>query len=150
MGVPKPGYFKPGCLQFLRASALLHVVAPFLRPFAFFCELVFAFFALICALLRAFACFCVRLRLERPLLGTAETYKDKHQNWSILQNDETRQMSVTTTPCKPRGRIIFSKQPMSVIVRPQSWGRSWLHQFYGQLAFLGSSAHKIPPFRGGG
>ena len=33
--VPKPGCFKPGCLQFSRRSALLHVL--FLRPFAPFC-----------------------------------------------------------------------------------------------------------------
>ena len=39
-------------------------------------------------------------------------------------------------------------------VRPQFWGRKWLCQFYGHLAFFGSfcwkpHAHKIPPFRGG-
>ena len=47
---------------FLRRSALL-------RSFA---DLRLRSFALICALLRAFACFCERPRLERPCLGTAE------------------------------------------------------------------------------
>ena len=55
-----PGCFKPGCLPFLCGSALLHS----LRPFTLFCE-----FVLFCALLRSFACFCVRPRLERPHLG---------------------------------------------------------------------------------
>ena len=40
-----------------------------LRSFA---DLRLRSFALICALLRAFACFCVRPRLERQRLGTAE------------------------------------------------------------------------------
>ena len=38
LGVPKPGCFKPGCLQFLRSSAHLRSFAPFcvfLRPTAF-------------------------------------------------------------------------------------------------------------------
>ena len=62
LGVPKPGCFKPGCLQFLRGSALL-------RSFA---DLRLRSLALICYLSRAFACFCVRPRLERPHLGTAD------------------------------------------------------------------------------
>ena len=52
-----------GCLQFLRRIALL-------RSFA---DLRFHSFADICALLRSFACFCVRPRLERPRLGTADS-----------------------------------------------------------------------------
>ena len=50
-------------LKRLRSFAL------FFRLFALFHRLAFA---LICALLRAFACFCIRPRLERPRLGTAE------------------------------------------------------------------------------
>ena len=42
LGVPQPGCFKPGCLQFLRGNALLH-------HFALLCGLAFA---LICAPLR--------------------------------------------------------------------------------------------------
>ena len=61
LGVPKPGCFKLGCLQFLCKSALLCSFCAHLRSFA-----------LICALLRSFACFCKRPRLERPRLGTAE------------------------------------------------------------------------------
>ena len=67
LGVPKPGCFKPGCLQILRKDALL-------RSFA---DLRLRSFAVICALLRAFACFCVRLHLERPPLGTAEFFRVK-------------------------------------------------------------------------
>ena len=48
LGVPKPGCFKPGCLQFLRGSALL-------RPFGLFCALLRPF-ALFCALLRTCVC----------------------------------------------------------------------------------------------
>ena len=68
LGVPKPGCFKPGCLQFLHGSALL-------RPFALLCAFCALLrpFALLCALLRAFTCFCVRPRLERPRLGTSDT-----------------------------------------------------------------------------
>ena len=55
LGVPKPGRFKPGCLQFLRGSALF---ALFLRPFALICGLAFV---LICAHLRSFAHICVFL-----------------------------------------------------------------------------------------
>ena len=62
LGVPKPGCFKPGCLQFLHGSALL-------RSFAPFCALLRS---CVCALLRSFACFCVRPRLERQRLGTAD------------------------------------------------------------------------------
>ena len=47
MGVPKPG-----CLQFLRGSALLHS----------FAYLGLCAFAVICVLLCSFASFCVRLR----------------------------------------------------------------------------------------
>ena len=58
-GVPKPGCFRPRCLQFLRRSALLR---PFALALLWTC--VYALlrsFALICALLRSFACFCVFL-----------------------------------------------------------------------------------------
>ena len=57
--VPKPGRFKPGCLQFLRS-------------FALFCRLAFALF---CAVLCIFACFCVRPCLEQLRLGTADSKK---------------------------------------------------------------------------
>ena len=67
---------KPGRLQFLRGSVLLYSFALFclrLRSFALLCFEIRSFFvALICALLCAFACFCVRPRLERPRLGTAD------------------------------------------------------------------------------
>ena len=87
LGVPKPGCFKPGCLQFLRCCfafvpgqalstrpkfAIFDAVALFcalVRPFALFWGLAFA---LIWVLLCAFACFCVRPRFERPRFGTAE------------------------------------------------------------------------------
>ena len=66
MGVPKPDCFKPGCLQFLRRSALLRPFAPFcalLRPFAPFCALlrtcVCALLRSFCAHLRSFALVCV-------------------------------------------------------------------------------------------
>ena len=67
LGVPSCS--KPGRLQFLCGSALLHFLAPFcalLRLFALFCELALRS-------LRSFACF-VRLQpwLEQPRLGTAE------------------------------------------------------------------------------
>ena len=62
LGVLKPGCFKPGCLQFLRRCALLRSLAPFC-PHLQIC---------VYALLRSFACFCVRPRLERPRLGTAD------------------------------------------------------------------------------
>ena len=52
LGVPKPGCFKPGRLQFLRGSALLHSCAPF-------CALLRS---CVCALLRSFARICVFLR----------------------------------------------------------------------------------------
>ena len=52
LGVPKPGCFKPGCLRFLRGSALLRSLN--LRLFALF-------FALFCTLLRYFALFCAHL-----------------------------------------------------------------------------------------
>ena len=58
----KPGCFKPGCLQFLHGSALLHSFAPF-------CALLRT---CVCALWRSFTRFCVQPRLERPRLGTAE------------------------------------------------------------------------------
>ena len=68
-GGPKRGCFKPGCLQFLRRSALLCSFAPFCALLRIrVCALLRTF----CALLRSFACFCVRPRLERPRLGTAE------------------------------------------------------------------------------
>ena len=54
LGVPKPGCFKPGCLQFLRRSALL-------RPFVLFCALLRT---CACALLRSFALFCAHLRVS--------------------------------------------------------------------------------------
>ena len=50
LGVPKPGCFKPGCLQVWRGGALLH-------PFVPFCALLRT---CVCALLRSFACFCHR------------------------------------------------------------------------------------------
>ena len=65
-GVPKPGCLKPGCVQFLRGSALLCSFAPF-------CTLLRT---CVCAQLRSFAhifaYFCVQPPLERPRLGTAE------------------------------------------------------------------------------
>ena len=71
--VPKPGCFKPGCLQLLCRSALLRpfaLLCALLRPFALFCALLrlHSF----CALLRAFACFCDRPRSERLRLATAD------------------------------------------------------------------------------
>ena len=68
---PKPGCFKPSCLQFLRRSALLWSFAPFSALFAL---LRLRYFALIFALLCSFACFCVRLRSECPRLGISETW----------------------------------------------------------------------------
>ena len=63
--VPKPGCFKQLVDQLfaiLRGSALLCSFAlSRLRSFA-----------LMCVILRTFACFCVRRRLEQPRLGTAE------------------------------------------------------------------------------
>ena len=54
--VPKSGCFKPGSLQFLCRNPL----GALLRPFA---NLHLHSFALICALLHSFACFCVRPHL---------------------------------------------------------------------------------------
>ena len=45
MGIPKPGCFKPGCLQYLRRNCFF-----------------FAFFALFCAHLRT--CVCAHLRVS--------------------------------------------------------------------------------------
>ena len=56
MGVPKPGCFKPGCLQFPRGSALLHSFAPF-------CALLRT---CICALLRSCALFAIICAVLRP------------------------------------------------------------------------------------
>ena len=56
LGVPKSGCFKPGC----------HAIFTHKRSFAPFCALANR------ALWSAFACFCVRPRLERPRLGTSE------------------------------------------------------------------------------
>ena len=54
LGVPKPG-----CLQFLRRSALLHSFAPFCALLRSFADLRLRSFALICARsLRSFVCFC--------------------------------------------------------------------------------------------
>ena len=72
MGIAKPGSFKPGCLQFLCASALLRSFAPFCAFLRSFADLCLRSFALICALLSSFACFCERPRLERPHWGTPE------------------------------------------------------------------------------
>ena len=79
-GVPRPGCFKPGCLQFLRGSALSRSSAPFCalsRSFAnlrlrSFADLRLRSFAHIRALLRSFVWFCERPRLERLRLGTAD------------------------------------------------------------------------------
>ena len=59
-----------------------------MRSFALFCALLHPF-VLFCALvrtsvhalLRAFACFCVRPRLERPHLGNAESSGWKNEPW---------------------------------------------------------------------
>ena len=72
LGVPKPGWFKPGCLLFLRRSALLCSFAPFCALLRSLADLHLRSFAFICAPLCAFACFCARPRLERPVSGTAE------------------------------------------------------------------------------
>ena len=55
------------CAEELFCS-LLHPFCALLRSFA---DLRLRSFALICVILRSFACFCVRPRLERPRLGTA-------------------------------------------------------------------------------
>ena len=57
LGVPKPGCFKPGCLQLLRGSALL-------RPFALFCGLAFALF------LCSFERICAHLRVSATAFTT--------------------------------------------------------------------------------
>ena len=54
-GVPKPGCFKPGCLQFLRRTSALW------RSFVPFCSLLRT---CVCALLRSFALFCAHLRVS--------------------------------------------------------------------------------------
>ena len=59
LGVPKPGCYKPGCLQFLRGNALLCSFAPFCALLRSFADLRLRSFALICAL---FALICVFLR----------------------------------------------------------------------------------------
>ena len=43
-------------------------------------------FALFCALLHSFACFCVRPRLERPNLGTAEILLKITKLWHFRDN----------------------------------------------------------------
>ena len=73
LGVPKPGCFKPGCIQFLCGSAQ-SLFCALLRSFALFCGLAFtlffAKFAFFSAHLRVSA--SDSLRLERPRLGTAD------------------------------------------------------------------------------
>ena len=60
IGSSQTGCFKPGCLQFLRGSALLRSFADLrLRSLA---DLHLCSFVVICVLLRACACFCVRIR----------------------------------------------------------------------------------------
>ena len=51
------------------------LLVPFCTHVGSFVDLRLRSFALICALLRAFACFCVRPRLERPHLRTAELFQ---------------------------------------------------------------------------
>ena len=52
-------------------------------------------FPLICALLRAFACFCVRPRLERPRLGTSDihTLRDRKGTPKNLCNKDFAELS---------------------------------------------------------
>ena len=71
LGVPKPGCFKPGRLQSLRRSALLHSFAPFCALCALFCALLRSFAPL---RLRSFAHICV----DRS--GSA-----KPENWPICK-----------------------------------------------------------------
>ena len=56
LGVPKPGCFKPGCLQSLRGSALLRSFAPFCALLRSFADLRLRSFAL------TFALFCADFR----------------------------------------------------------------------------------------
>ena len=74
LGVPKPGCFKPGCLQFLCGSALKCSSVLFCSLLCSLADLRLRSFALICTLLCAFACFCVQQRLERPRLGSADSF----------------------------------------------------------------------------
>ena len=81
LGVPKPGCFKSDCLQFLRGSALLH-------SFADWC---LRSFALICALLRSFAWFCGRPRLEWQRLGTPEKSSSTVLRRTVLKQRDSPQ-----------------------------------------------------------
>ena len=40
--------------------------------------------------------------------------------------------------------FLFKKPHVHDLFRPQFWGRKWLHQFYGRLAFFGSFCWKTP------
>ena len=72
--------------------------------FAPFCALLRSFadsrlrtFAVICALLRAFVCFCIRLRLERPRLGTPDF---QNAQPSVLKLFSLNQLlSIVAHPC---------------------------------------------------
>ena len=70
LGVPKPG-----CSNFTQKRSFALFCA-LLRSCALCCRLAFGF----CAHLRSFACFCVRLRLERPRLWTSESLCDHNRD----------------------------------------------------------------------
>ena len=81
--------------------ALLRSFCTYLRSFADLIRL--RSFALICTLLCAFACFCVRPRLERPRLGTAE-------------------IQINPPPFK---NITSAQKNPEELFRGQRWGMEW-------------------------
>ena len=69
--VSKPGGFKPGFVQFSHRGALLRSFAPSVP----FCALLHT---CVCSLLRV--SFCIRPRLEWPLLGNSEEWQ---KGWMV-------------------------------------------------------------------
>ena len=85
--VPKPGCFQPGCLRFLRRSALLRSFVPscaLLRSFALLCGPAFALF---CAHLCLFALICLFLRptgFRASAFGNCKTAAVIHSDMSVI------------------------------------------------------------------
>ena len=96
-------------LQSLRGSALL-------RYFGSFAGLEIALF---CALLRSFACFCERPRLERPRLGTPEI-ASVQRTLSTVAGHSAGPLGTNTTPTYANRAIRIAMQRRQGLRGPNS------------------------------